>query len=223
MVIIAALIGFGVLWLTVHFGNKIANRWLRYAAMLGGIIIGLYLPGIIADSVGKAMLAGEILGGLILSYWAIKSIRNKFIAILIVAILWTGAVYENTKDTIKENQGEKLYAYISYEFPGGQTILFFKRVYAQKCEKIREEYYQEIYKIINKKCPGCKFTNNDCRKNIPERFVRAFDKVEDIGQPYIFKPYKYPEIIFPVGFPEDAFHTMCNMQKESLSTTVCVD
>ena len=74
MAIVAALAGLGVFALTVYFGNRIGNRWLRYLVMIVGIFAGLAAAGGLARSVEESSLAGQILGGLILAYFVVKAL-----------------------------------------------------------------------------------------------------------------------------------------------------
>jgi len=74
MAIVAALAGLGVFALTVYFGNKVSNRWLRYLVLIIGIFAGLAVTGGLARNVEESNLAGQILGGLIIAYFVLKSL-----------------------------------------------------------------------------------------------------------------------------------------------------
>lgn len=43
--LISAVIGVSLLMLVVLFGNKLANRWLRYLAIIVGIFIAMAIAG----------------------------------------------------------------------------------------------------------------------------------------------------------------------------------
>lgn len=77
--LIAALVGVTSMSFTVHFGNKITNRWLRYLAaavgLLGSFIIMSYVPAVFGDTTSStASLAGSYLGVLIVIAVIIKFI-----------------------------------------------------------------------------------------------------------------------------------------------------
>jgi len=74
MAILAALVGFLIAVATVTFGNRIANRWLRYLALLAGICCALALMSVLTPNQEVASLAGEIFAGLIVVAYALKSI-----------------------------------------------------------------------------------------------------------------------------------------------------
>ncbi len=74
MPIVAALIGFVVAGLTVIFGNRIGNRWLRYLALIVGIVCALGVMGLIAGDGEAGSLAGQIFAGLVVAFYVIKSI-----------------------------------------------------------------------------------------------------------------------------------------------------
>ncbi len=137
----------------------------------------------------------------------------------LVVISAIGLMYGRYYDATNEDREEKLYSYISFEFPGGEIkSTQIKEIPKSRCQQIREAYYQASLE----KCVGCKVLANDCRKDIPLEYSKAFNK-ENIGIPYIFKPYTFPEITFFVGLPKGAFSQLCTMEKENLSTTFCIE
>ena len=86
-----------------------------------------------------------------------------------------------------------------------------------RCEIIREEYFQAAYA----QCNECTVLFNECRTKKPDQFTKAVSGL-DAGLPYIFKPYKFPEVTFFKGFPAEIFPQMCDMEKESLASSLCV-
>ena len=76
---IAALVGVVLMSLTVHFGNKVENRWLRYLSAIIGLVASFLIMSIIPSLFGDtstetAGQAGSYLVILIVAVVIIKSI-----------------------------------------------------------------------------------------------------------------------------------------------------
>ena len=129
-----------------------------------------------------------------------------------------GLMFGKFNSTVEETKEVKMYSYISFEFPGGEiSTIQIKEIPESRCEAIRDEYFQ----ATNAQCNECKVLFNECRRQKPELFSKAVSSL-DTGLPYIFKPYKFPEVTFFKGFPDEAFPQMCDMEKQSLASSVCV-
>jgi uncharacterized membrane protein YkgB len=79
LALIAAIIGVTLMSLTVHYGNKIQNRWLRYLAATLGIIVSFvimsFVPKLFGDNtIQTSNQSGVYLGVLIVTVTIIKSI-----------------------------------------------------------------------------------------------------------------------------------------------------
>lgn len=77
--LLAAIVGVILMSLTVYYGNKVQNKWLRYLSAITGIIISLlimgYIPSLLGDDSTKTgAQAGNYLGILIVIIVVIKSI-----------------------------------------------------------------------------------------------------------------------------------------------------
>lgn len=77
--LIAAIVGVVGMSLTVIYGNKIKNRWLRYISAVVGIILSIVvmsgIPLLSSDGSAKTgAIAGQYLGVLIIAIVVIKSI-----------------------------------------------------------------------------------------------------------------------------------------------------
>lgn len=77
--LVAALVGVILMSLTVHYGNKVKNKWLRYLAAISGILVSLiimsYIPALFGDSsTTTGAIAGNYLGVLVVTVVIIKSI-----------------------------------------------------------------------------------------------------------------------------------------------------
>ncbi len=66
----------------------------------------------------------------------------------------------------------------------------------------------------------CTVISNESTETIPKIYLDAFEK-KNIGVPYMYRPYSYPEIMVYKGLPEEALDKMCELGKQSLSTTEC--
>jgi len=84
LALVAALIGVILMSLTVYYGNKIVNKWLRYLAAITGILIAFlimsYIPSLFGDNTNSTRSdAGTYLGALIVVVVIIKSLffKNK--------------------------------------------------------------------------------------------------------------------------------------------------
>jgi hypothetical protein len=140
------------------------------------------------------------------------------LAVGLIVLSGIGLMYGKFNSVVDEAKEEKMYSYISFEFPGGEiSTIQIKEIPQSRCEAIREEYFQASFA----QCNGCKVLFNECRKQKPDLFAKAVSSL-DVGLPYIFKPYKFPEVTFFKGFPSEAFPQMCDMEKESLASSVCV-
>jgi len=73
MPIVAALIGFVLAGATLILGNRIGDRWLRYLALIAGIVCTLGVMGAIAGDGEAGALAGQIFAGMIVAFYVIKS------------------------------------------------------------------------------------------------------------------------------------------------------
>ena len=79
LALVAAIVGVTLMSLTVHHGNKVENKWLRYLAAISGIIASLivmsYVPELFGDNtIETSTQAGTYLGALIVAVVIIKSI-----------------------------------------------------------------------------------------------------------------------------------------------------
>jgi len=74
MPILAALMGFIVAGATVILGNRIGNRWLRYLALIVGVVCALGVVGFIVPDSKSGELAGQIFAGLIVAFYVVKSL-----------------------------------------------------------------------------------------------------------------------------------------------------
>jgi H+/Cl- antiporter ClcA len=77
--LMAALVGVILMSITVHFGNKLENRWLRYlaaaAGLIGSIVVTSLVPGLFGDaSNDTSALAGSYLVALIVAVVVLKSL-----------------------------------------------------------------------------------------------------------------------------------------------------
>ncbi|VUD53998.1 hypothetical protein TDB9533_01948 [Thalassocella blandensis] len=136
----------------------------------------------------------------------------------LIVLSGIGLIYGKFNSVVDETKEEKMYSYISFEFPGGEiSTVQIKEMPESRCEIVREEYFHASYA----QCNECKVLFNECRREKPDLFSKAVSG-HKVGIPYIFKPYKFPEVTFFKGFPSEAFPQMCNMEKESLASSVCV-
>jgi hypothetical protein len=137
----------------------------------------------------------------------------------LLIICGIGLIYGRIDDGFNDAREMKNYSHISFEFPGGEiSTIQIKEIPKSKCNKIREEYFN----AMREKCTACKVIVNECQEKAPELFIQAVKKVH-LEMSYVFKPFIYPEVTFMKGFPKDAFLKVCEMEKQSLSTSVCVE
>ena len=141
------------------------------------------------------------------------------LAVGLLVLSGVGITIGQLNNIVEEKKEEKLYMYISYEYPGGvSSTIQIKEIPESKCDAIRQEYFQEAYKD----CGDCKVITNECRKDKPELFSKAMSKT-DIELPYIIGPYIYPEVIFFRGLPDGAFQQLCEMSKKDLESSICIE
>lgn len=134
-----------------------------------------------------------------------------------VFLISLGLVYGAFNRVVDEQKEPIYYTYISFGIPNSQTVMtIVKRTPESKCEKWRLEYYQ----ANKEQCVGCEVLHNKCSKSIPNKYLMAFDK-KDIGSPYVYKPYKYPEITVIDNPIEGMYEHMCSIHKESLASSEC--
>lgn len=143
----------------------------------------------------------------------IKSILYpSFLVLFLLIFSFIGLISDN----FQESKEEKRYSYISLAYSDEIEVIQIKETPKSQCEKWRNDYFT----AGKEKCDWCEVLANDCRKEIPEIYHMAFQQ-KDIEPSYIYKPYKYPEIMVFKGLPEDKFSQMCSMAKGSLATSTC--
>lgn len=131
------------------------------------------------------------------------------------AIAGVGLMY----GAFQEVMEEKMYSVISIQYPDTEAkIISIKETPASKCEKWREDYFQ----ASTGKCPNCTVLMNKCTSEYPQEYVGIFEK-KKIHVSYIYKPYRFPEVTIPEGLPEGSFSQLCELEKSSLETSVCIN
>lgn len=119
---------------------------------------------------------------------------------------------------IEETNEEKNYVFISFLYPNEIKSIFIKETPKSKCEQWRNDYFI----ASNEKCKNCTILVNECKKTIKEKYKEAFNQ-KKIDVPYVYKPFKYPEILINEGLPKDSFSLLCSMSKKSLETSMCYE
>ena len=145
-----------------------------------------------------------------------KAIKLMLGLLLLSAV---GLGYGKFNEITREMKEDVHYVYISFSFPGDSIkTVIIKKTPASKCEKWRSEYFE----AANEQCVGCTVLANDCREDIPDALLKAFEQKHTV-LPYIYKPYKYPEVIGYLGLPNGAFSKLCENEKNSLQTATCYE
>jgi hypothetical protein len=130
-----------------------------------------------------------------------------------------GYIYGQYDRNLREAKEERYYSYISFAYPNSDaTTVQIKRTPKSQCEKWRNDYFT----ASSEQCVGCTVLANECRREIRQVYLDAFDQ-KATPYSYIYKPYKYPEVMVFLGFPEGVFSQLCAMAKDSLETTKCFE
>jgi len=137
----------------------------------------------------------------------------------VAALSGLGLLYGTFNKTIDEMKEPQAYSHISYFIPDqNATLTMVKLTSHSECEKWRKEYFNASIE----QCEGCEVMKNECSATISNEILLALQG-QNINSPYILKPYSYPEVTIMKGFPDSVFSQMCNIQKESLASTVCIN
>ena len=145
-----------------------------------------------------------------------KSVITKIVGLIFLAGL--GLIYGDVMNTADELKEQNVYSYMSFQVPNTESVLtFFKKVPESKCEKWRKDYFD----VSIQNCNSCTVLKNACTATIPTEYLPTFEQ-KDLDFPYVYKPYKYPEVAIISGFPEGGFSQYCELEKQQLSTSTCI-
>ena len=140
-------------------------------------------------------------------------------AIGFCVLIGIGHVYGITLKTLEEKKEPQIYSYIALKVPDTTgKMIFVKQVPESECETWRKDYFEASISG----CKQCKVLKNSCTASVPDEYVRAMKK-QTISQPYVYKPYKYPEISLLKGVPYASFAEFCQIEKKQFSKAECIN
>jgi hypothetical protein len=119
----------------------------------------------------------------------------------------------------KETNEDIMYALVSYQYPNSvSSITMIKKLPESTCEKRREALYSETISG----CKGCRVLINECRRQLTADYATMFKK-EKGNFPYMYSPFKYPQVTIAGGLTEGAFSKLCEFGRKQHKDTICVN
>ena len=136
----------------------------------------------------------------------------------LIALLGAGLIYGLTMRTVDEMREQQIYSYLSFKAPNSEAVMtYLKKVPESKCEKWRKDYFESSMQY----CNDCTVLHNSCTSIIPAEYIPTFEQ-KKLDFPYIYRPYKYPEVAIISGFPKGSFSQYCEIEKQQFSKSVCI-